>query len=256
LMLVFFETAYNLNRFIFPWDGSDITPVHPLGNPEVPWSKSSSSLVKSIVVIFAASGKTALAFAQQLSQRPDKDSLRVIGVTSAGSRAFVEQTGFYEDILLYEDFQLASDIIKTAVGANECEKIILCDFGARDNAARTWLTSLRATSFCANREVMWLGVAAGTEPLSHEQIAKAVSENAALGRIQVIASGMRDAAMSQVGEKRYFEEFLAAWNDFKVHGAVPGLHFRVEKGMEELGSAWKRICDGDMKPDEGLIFEL
>jgi Protein of unknown function (DUF2855) len=103
---------------------------------------------------------------------------------------------------------------------------------------------------------MWLGVAGETKPLSREEIAKAAGDNQALGRIRVNASGMRDAGISQVGEKRCFEELLVAWDDLKMHGGVPGLRFKVEKGMEEVGSSWKRICDGDVKPDEGLLFEL
>jgi hypothetical protein len=256
LMLVFAETAYNLNRFVFPWDGSDINPVHPLGTPELPWSKQSSSLAKSIIIIFAASGKTALSFAHQLSRRPDKESMRVYGVTSESSQKFVKETGFYKGVILYQDFETASDIIKSAVARGECEKIVLCDFGARGDAAKVWLTLLRASPFCTTTEIIWLGIGGAPRPLTHEQIAKAARENAALGRIQVNASGMRDAAMSQVGEKRYFDEFLAAWNDFKVHGGVPGLHFTRKSGMDAIGIAWKEICDGKMKPDEYLLFEL
>ena len=255
LMLVFFETSYNLDRFTFPFDGADVTPVHPLGDQNLPWLKSSASLANSIVFIFAASGKTALCFAKQLSLRPDKSSMRVIAVTSLDSRKYVLQTSLYEEALLYDEFQIASDVIKTAVTAGKCEKIVLCDFGARDNTAKEWLTSLRATPFCANKEVMWLGIAGGTKPLSHEEIVKSAGENAALGRIQVNASGMRDAAMSQVGEKRYFEGFLTDWNEVKKY-AVPGLHFKYRDGMNEVGKAWERICDGNVKPDEGLLFEL
>jgi Protein of unknown function (DUF2855) len=98
--------------------------------------------------------------------------------------------------------------------------------------------------------------AGATTPLSHEEIAKAAGENQALGRVQVSASGMGDAAIRQVGEKRYFEELFAAWDDLKVCGGVPGLRYRLERGMEEVGCAWKRICDGEIRPDEGLLFEF
>ena len=256
LLLVFFECGYNINRFVFPWDGAGVSAVHPLGVPEMSWPDSSSRLTKSVVIIFAASGKTALAFAQQLSRRPDKDLMRVIGVTSPSSRKFVGETGFYPDVVLYEDLQNASDMVKSAVAADKCEKVVLCDFGARGNAAKEWLNSFRASPFCAGKDVVWLGVAGGSTPLSHEDIVKVGGENQALGRIQVNASGMRDAAMSQMGERRYFEEMLAAWDDLKAHGGVPGLRFKVGKGMEEVDRAWTRICDGEMKPDEGLLFEL
>lgn len=116
--------------------------------------------------------------------------------------------------------------------------------------------SLRASPFRAGKEVIWLGVAGAAAILSHEEIVKAATENQALGQVQVNASGMRDAAMSQVGEKRYFEELFSTWDDLKLHGGMPGLRYRLENGMDEVGRAWKRICDGAIRPDESLLFEL
>lgn len=151
---------------------------------------------------------------------------------------------------------MQATIAKIAAAADKCQKIMLCDFGARANTAKDWLTALRTSPLCVDKEVMWLGIAGATKPLSHEEIVKIAGENAALGGIQVNASGMRDAAMSQVGEKRYFEELLEAWDDFKVRGGVSGLRLKLGKGMEHVGRAWKMICDGDMKPDEGLLFKI
>jgi hypothetical protein len=79
---------------------------------------------------------------------------------------------------------------------------------------------------------------------------------AALWMHQVNASGLRDAAMKELGEKAYWEQFLADWEKFKEEGGVPGLKLRLAAGMEEVGKTWDRICEGGMRSDEGDLFEL
>jgi hypothetical protein len=53
------------------------------------------------LVLTSASAKTALATAFNLG----KAGARPIGLTSAGNRAFVEQTGFYDRVLTYDDIE-------------------------------------------------------------------------------------------------------------------------------------------------------
>ena len=49
-------------------------------------------------VVLSASSKTAIAYAQRASLRPD---LRVIGLTSEGNVEFVESLGYYDTVLTY-----------------------------------------------------------------------------------------------------------------------------------------------------------
>ncbi len=51
------------------------------------------------VVISSASSKTALATAHGLKTR----GIKTIGITSPGNKAFVEASGFYSDIILYDE---------------------------------------------------------------------------------------------------------------------------------------------------------
>jgi Protein of unknown function (DUF2855) len=54
----------------------------------------------SSVVISSASSKTAIGAAYLVHRRP---AVRVIGLTSAGNRAFVESLGCYDDVVAYAD---------------------------------------------------------------------------------------------------------------------------------------------------------
>ncbi len=58
----------------------------------------------SRVVLTSASSKTALGTAYCLSKRAkDGTGIEVIGLTSAGNKAFVESTGYYDRVVTYED---------------------------------------------------------------------------------------------------------------------------------------------------------
>ncbi len=63
------------------------------------------------VVLSSASSKTALALAWLLKQRAD---IKVVALTSQRSRAFVRNSGVYDEIVLYEDLESELDT-KTSV---------------------------------------------------------------------------------------------------------------------------------------------
>lgn len=244
LMQVLFETSYNLNRHTFAWD--DAKRVHPMGDA-TPWTASDASLTGATVIIFAASGKTAVSFAHQLRHnRPAQSQpAAIIGVSSAASKAFTERTGFYDRVLLYSDPDGAK--AATASGA----KIVLVDFGARDNASATWHAALAPTA----AEIAFVGVGGEVRPMSHDEIMAGFAKGAALGRVQANASGLRDKAL-EIGEEAYFEEFLKVWADFKDAGGIPGVTLKWVEGMGEWAKAWDELAEGKIGPETGLLFRL
>ena len=54
----------------------------------------------SRVIVLSASSKTALGFAERASRR---EGISVVGVTSAGNRAMVEATGYYDTVVSYDE---------------------------------------------------------------------------------------------------------------------------------------------------------
>lgn len=255
VMQVLFETSYNLNRGSFAFDGRK--PFPPLGvsygrlGPATQsWTQRDAHISNAAVVLLAASGKTALSFAHQLRHaRPSADQPdKIIGVTSASSKAFVVGTGFYDRVLLYDDIN--SPGVAESVG--RFAKVILGDFGGRGSATSTWLEALK--SYC--KSIVWLGVGGESKLYTPEEMAMKQSYATNNGMLQVNASGMRDSAMQAVGEEKYWEEFLPEWNRFKEMGGIPGLTFNVGSGMDDVGKVWDQICTGGFKPNEGYVFEL
>jgi hypothetical protein len=54
-----FETSYNIHRIVFSWDAVTLPPINPSGVKGAAWSANDASLTDAVVLIFAASGKTA-----------------------------------------------------------------------------------------------------------------------------------------------------------------------------------------------------
>ncbi len=102
-MMLLFQTGYMMNRYVFPWEPAEL--VHPTGNSQDGWTIEHRALGEnSMVLAFAASGKTSLGFTYFLKhERPAwKRPRYVIGVGSIASKAFTEATGFHDKVLTYD----------------------------------------------------------------------------------------------------------------------------------------------------------
>jgi hypothetical protein len=65
------------------------------------------------VLVSSASSKTALSLAY-LIQRDHGDQVELVGLTSAGNVEFTESTGYYDQVLSYEDLESLDPAVKTA----------------------------------------------------------------------------------------------------------------------------------------------
>jgi hypothetical protein len=247
LMQVLFETSYMLNRFSFAWEAGNLLPPAALVGDA--WTSEQADITDAVVLVFAASGKTALAFAHQLKHARPADSRprKVVAVTSAGSKVLVEGTGFYDQVLLYD--APADEVAKVA---DSNTKLVLCDFGSRGDAFNTWTATLQPLA----KSQLLLTIGSEPKVVPHDALIKGLREAAAMGKVQVNASDVRSGAMKLLGEARYFGEFLPTWRAFVDGGAIPGLSLEWGKGMEDVGKAWEKICDGKLESQEGLLFEL
>ena len=251
---VLFETSYMMNRFIFAWDPKELAePGIELGGDDSArkWTIENAQLGSdTVMLLFAASGKKGLSFAHELKHNrltSTKPGL-VVAVGSDSSRAFVEGTGLFDKILKY-DADSTSDAT-TELGLKPTSKIVVCDFGARDSAATRWVENLKPNY----DNIVYLGVGE-VAPDSPDMIVEKFKVRASSPMIQVNASGLRTQAMTIIGEKRYFEEFLKEWKAFKAGGGFKGLHLVWDEGME-AGITWEKICKGEFMPDEGSVFTL
>jgi hypothetical protein len=257
LFQVLFETGYMMNRFLFAWDPKELvqpgTEMGATSESATAWKFEDGQIGEdTTMLLFSASGKTALAFAYELKHnRPAGSKPRmVVAVGSDSSRAFTEGTGLYDKILNY-NADSTSDLA-AELGLASKSKAVVCDFGSRDSAANRWAKKLKEIH--NNTYFMGIGgeVVADTPDKTME---KFLARTGSM-MVQINASGMRSQAMKVLGEKKYFEDFLKEWKSFKEGGTLKGLRLTWGEGMGNVTKGWERLYKGEVGPDEGLVFTL
>ncbi|RFU78353.1 hypothetical protein TARUN_3875 [Trichoderma arundinaceum] len=247
VMRPLFETGYLLNRYAFAWDIAKRT--HPLGI-SLPWSQDNANLADAVVVLLGASGKTALAFAQQLRQgRPaEHEPRKIVAVGSASSRRFTEGTGLFNDVLLYSDATSPDTITKLGIDAST--KVLLANFGGRGTVDEELHTLI--TQVSTNTVVLMIG----GDPTGKRSSLGALTEVPGSGVVQCNASGLRDTAMEIDGTATHFENLSYEWTRLKESGTINGMKLQWGKGMQEFTEGWDALCSGKIEPTLGLVYEV
>lgn len=251
LFKIFFTTSYLINRFIFPWNANEL--ILP-GTAKDNWSLKKGRLdEKTVVLVFADSGKTALSLAYLLrNDRPTgKKPGTVIGVGSSSSRDFARGTGLYDKVLTY-DFDTTANLVDE-LGLTKDSKVVICEFGSRGGAADRWEERLKQH----HDNVVQLIVAGEVVVESPEKASERFAARTAKGATVFNASVARVKAIDLFGEEQYDQELSKSWTIFKEHGLINGgLSLVWGEGMEDVGRGWKRLCNGDVRAHEGLVFSL
>lgn len=239
-----------MNRFAFAWEPAEL--AHPTGDPRDGWTMEKADIgPKTTVVIFSPGGKTAVSLAHQLKHNRPAGKLphAVIGIGSAGSQAFTQGTGLYDKVLTYE---ADSGDLTTELELHPESSLVICDFGGRDNAAERWTAKLHPS----HSKIVKVYCSGPVKTASPEKISEEFGEMVKEGRILLNASGLRSQGMEILGEKKYFEEFLKAWEDFKAQGGIKGLDLVWGSGMDDWKKGWEDLATGRVGPDQGLVYKL
>ena len=251
LMRALWETAYLINKLVL----NETAPVHPLG-VDMPWSAADADLCHAVVVLLSASGKTAVAMAHQLKRARDPDTgpLAVVGLTSPGSVAFVQGTGFHDAVLAYEDIE--GHGLEAAMLAG-MERVVVIDFGAREGTDSRLLSRLQA--LLPSAPVTTIGVGGEAKP-SPVDMAAMEESGALTGRVRANVSGLRSKQMEKVGEAEHFTEMTCAWNEFRDAG-VNGLELEWGEGIageNGVEGGWARLCGNGKRvsPQKGLVYRI
>lgn len=269
---ILWECGYLLNRLCFP-SGRSVKPIHPFGNGQ--WTSADADLSETAVVLLAASGKTALSFAQQLRDARDPGSgpLTVVAVTSKSATAFLQGTSYHAAVLSYDELKQQPDKLLSAITSKARQppkRILLCDFGARGTVTEDVHRLLqqgaqRAQSSAspANWKVTTLGIGLEARVYTGAELAGMGERAAKLGLVQLNTSGLRDRAMEVFGEDAYFTDVSTQWREFKERGCLPGMKPRWGRGMvgeNGVEGFWNRLsAKGDgvtARPEEGLVVKL
>jgi hypothetical protein len=243
LLMVLMETAYAINAFTF-----GPAHIHPSGAQQ-PWTAESADIKDAVVVVFSGGGKTALSLTWLLKfVRKENRPKKVIGVTSSASQAFAQGLGLYDEVMLYGE----TESLKEKLGVDKDTKLVLLDFGSRDNASGKWEEILQPEC----KELLFMIIGGEVSVKSPAELMGMLQQRAQKGSTMTNMSALRDEALAAVGDEKYFEEFDKIWEDFKAAEGVKGLVLRWGSGMEDVGKAWDQLCNGGVAPTEGLVFEI
>ena len=249
-----FECAHSLNAYVL---GPLATHPAPKASPTPTWPHA--DLTNTAVISLSASGKTARAF---------NDALLNTRPAETGPQAFIAITTNPSTFSLPTPEPEGNNSIKTRTFSYATalspslpsflsslspppSKILIADFGARDNALKPLLSSLRAhlppgTGFAI--------VGIGAEPAPHTS---SLSDLLALPeRVQMNTSEVREAVIGLVGAAAYFEGVEDGWKGFCERGGCAGVRVEVGRGVGALEEGWGRLCAGEADGVGGLAYLL
>lgn len=180
------------------------------------------------LVLTSASSKTALGLAQAAHGRQ-----RVIGLTSAANRSFVEATGYYDEVLGYADAAVLGSGIGTAA---------LVDFsgnGAVRHAVHAALGARLIESHIVG-DTHWDVANSGTLPGVAAQLFFAPS---------VIVD-----RIGQWGTEVFEARLAAAWAGFMA--STGWLQIVEGAGADVVSGHWRDMAAGRIDPRQGLVLTV
>jgi hypothetical protein len=81
-----------------------------------------------------------------------------------------------------------------------------------------------------------------------------------IGKIQFNTSGVRDSAVDMTGAQDYYGHVEPAWEDWLrvSHDITPDIEITVGQGVsgEGIMKGWRRLCQGTVGPQEGLVYTM
>lgn len=179
-------------------------------------------------ILSSASSKTALGLAHALKAR---GGWRVVGLTSLGNVDFVEATGLYDSVAIYDE----------VAGLRESGRVVFVDFaGNGDVRARVHRQfGDRLAASIVVGDTHWEADGTG-QPLPGP-------------RPQFFfAPTVLAERLAEWGQAGFDERLAKGWRDFT--GAVaPWLKETGIAGLADAQAAWIRLAGGDIDPREGLV---
>ena len=182
-------------------------------------------------VISSASSKTALGLAQAAKAR---GGARIIGLTSARNRAFVESTGYYDSVATYE----------AVGGLSVGGSVAYADF-AGDGA-------LRADVHARYGAEVALSLVIGD---THWETSGTARDLPGARPEFFFAPTVLQAQLAELGQAGFDARVESAWAAFTASTA-PWLRLVAVDGVDAARAAWTRLAGGGIDLTEGMIVRL
>lgn len=248
--LAVWEGGYLLNKAVF-----GPPAVHPLGAGQ--WSSEAADLSGAVVISLSGSGRTARSFTdnvfheRQAGTRP----LAFLAITSNANANVFRNPPIPTQIVPYKD--MTSDGTFAWISKHKPSKIVVVDFGGRDNAFDTLFPALQKGF--PEASVMAIGVGAEAKSHDAEYVTKFAARNEIADRTMMNTTGMRDAMMEALGEVEYFRGQEKAWQDFIDRDCVGDMAIDVGRGIagdSGFERGWADLCVGKLPGDKMKVYLL
>ncbi|PKX91135.1 DUF2855 family protein [Aspergillus novofumigatus IBT 16806] len=242
--------GYLLSEYVFPPDPRAREPVHPLGAASrLPWSSDDADLSSAVVVILAASTKTARSFSWCLFDRA-----RATG--PPGLVQITSSPGVLQKAFAYTQIDEATGWIEGL----QPSKVVIIDCGARENALSLMCQNLQESALRSCKTVI-LQVGSQQKVYTTEEVQAAGAAMQSMGKIQYNTSGIQDAIIDRDGAEAYFGNVSRRWKEWLADraSAIPDMQLVWGEGIDGdngIYGGWERLSNGEVRPEEGLVYAL
>ncbi len=187
------------------------------------------------VILTSASSKTSLGLAHLLHQNR-RDACRVIGLTSATNRAFVEGLGCYDSVIAYEDVAdllLEPSVMVDMAGSGVVRAAVHGHLGDSLNYS------------CAVGATHWDAAMVGR---GDQALPGPKPE-------MFFAPSQIQKRLAEWGQEKFNALVAAAWQDFLV-ASSDWISVEAGQGVEQLAATYQAFLDGKADPAKGYVFSL
>jgi len=247
------ECGFDIDQFLFSEQH-----VHPLGKNGGVWTAEDADLSQAVVISLSASGKTARSYNDSClnNRKPEAGPLGFVAVTSKvdGSLLTSKTTTSTRTVAYAES---SSNETLSFISSKQPSKIVIVDFGGRDNSLSTLLSTLSSHPQLSPAKTLIIGC--GGEPkvtTSAEDLGKYLATLRVPGKIQMNTSDVREAAIGKLGAASYFEVLEEGWKGFVERENMKGLKLELRNGVEAFEAGWTKLCEGRGAEVDGMAFRL
>jgi hypothetical protein len=188
----------------------------------------SSYLGARQALVLSASSKTALGYASCAKGT----GVRVVGLTSAANRSFVESVGLYDEVTTYDalhEIEVAPSVVIDMAGAGSVVAELHSRLG--DRIAHSMVVGK------SHHDAPSAAVTAGPQPQLF------------------FAPTAMDSSVEEWGADEYARRTLDGLRSF-IESSRTWLSIEEHHGSEAFASAWSTLISGSVSPSTGLIASM
>jgi Protein of unknown function (DUF2855) len=191
---------------------------------------SQSYLGVQQAIVMSASSKTALGYATRA--RETSPHIRLVGVTSAANRMFVENTGAYDQLVTYEELDVVDSVPSVIID--------MAGSGAAVAALHARLGDHIAHSMVVGK--------------SHHEAAPAMVTGGPQPAMFFAPTSM-DVCLAEWGAEGYAERTRSGLAAF-IENSKSWMTTSEHRGTEAAQAAWHTLFSGAVEPSTGMIASL